>query len=179
MAYRARQRGQAGVEGFTEEEMSSCMKNAAPGAPELSALSFKTAFHGRLFGSLSLTRSKAIHKLDIPAFDWPVATFPALKYPLDEFRSENAETEARALHEVEQIIKKWAKTKPVAALIVEPVQAEGGDNHASASFFKALRTLTKEHGSECDSLSDLSMKPLREAWAEPADLSTFASFHDR
>ncbi|KAL8286893.1 hypothetical protein RQP46_003899 [Phenoliferia psychrophenolica] len=146
MAYRARERGEAGVEGFSGEEMSSCMKNQAPGSPELSVMSFKSAFHGRLFGSLSLTRSKAIHKLDIPAFDWPAVTFPLLKYPLSEFAAENAETEARALAEVEATIIEWKTKKPVAALIVEPVQSEGGDNHASPSFFKGLRTITKEHG---------------------------------
>ncbi|KAK4050167.1 4-aminobutyrate transaminase [Microbotryomycetes sp. JL201] len=144
MAYRARERGED--QSFTAEELSSCMKNQAPGAPELSALSFKTAFHGRLFGSLSLTRSKAIHKLDIPAFDWPAVAFPNLKYPLEEHKAENAEVEARVLAEVERTILEQKETKPVAALIVEPIQAEGGDNHASSNFFNALRTLTKDHG---------------------------------
>jgi 4-aminobutyrate aminotransferase/(S)-3-amino-2-methylpropionate transaminase len=37
-----------------------------------------------MFGSLSATRSKAIHKLDIPAFDWPCAEIPSYKYPLEE-----------------------------------------------------------------------------------------------
>ena len=146
MAYRARERGEN--QAFTEQELSSCMKNQAPGAPELSALSFKTAFHGRLFGSLSLTRSKAIHKIDIPAFDWPAVSFPQLKYPLEEHKAENAEVEARVLAQVEQVIIEQKKTKPVAALIVEPIQAEGGDNHASPNFFNALRTLTKDHGGQ-------------------------------
>jgi len=35
----------------------------------MSILSFTSAFHGRLFGSLSATRSKAIHKVGVPAFD--------------------------------------------------------------------------------------------------------------
>lgn len=73
MAYRARERGETagGKDGkvdFTQEEISSCMKNQAPGSPDLSILSFKHAFHGRLFASLSATRSKPIHKLDIPSF---------------------------------------------------------------------------------------------------------------
>jgi len=70
---RQHERGGAHIE-FTEEEMHSAMKNQSPGASQLSILSFKTAFHGRLFGSLSTTRSKPIHKVDIPAFDWPTAT---------------------------------------------------------------------------------------------------------
>lgn len=42
------------------------MLNHSPGSPELSVLSFKSGFHGRLFGSLSATRSKAIHKVHNP-----------------------------------------------------------------------------------------------------------------
>ncbi|GAA5975543.1 hypothetical protein JCM10908_005197 [Rhodotorula pacifica] len=147
MAYRARERGESGQQDFTSEELSSCMKNASPGAPDLVAMSFKSGFHGRLFGSLSLTRSKAIHKIDIPAFDWPAVPWPAIQYPLDEYAAENAEAEARAIAHVEETIKAQAKKgKKVAALIVEPVQSEGGDNHASPNFFKALRTVTREHG---------------------------------
>jgi 4-aminobutyrate aminotransferase/(S)-3-amino-2-methylpropionate transaminase len=123
------------------------MKNASPGSPDLVALSFESAFHGRLFGSLSLTRSKAIHKLDVPAFDWPVAPFPLLKYPLSEYTAENAEIEARALDETEKVIKRQKEIgRPIAVAVIEPVQAEGGDNHASKGFFKGLRTLTRENG---------------------------------
>ena len=61
---------------FSSDEISSAMNNQSPGSPHMSILSFKSAFHGRLFGSLSTTRSKPIHKLDTPAFDWPQASFP-------------------------------------------------------------------------------------------------------
>lgn len=33
---------------------------------------------------------------------------------------------------------------PVAGVIVEPIQAEGGDNWASPDFFRGLREITKE-----------------------------------
>ncbi|KAK5789270.1 hypothetical protein VI817_008394 [Penicillium citrinum] len=140
MYYRQLQRGGPNVE-FTEEEMQSTMNNQGPGSPQLSILSFKSAFHGRLFGSLSTTRSKAIHKLDIPAFDWPQATFPQLKYPLEEHVQENAAEEKRCLEEVERLIKEYHN--PVAAVMVEPIQSEGGDNHASPAFFQGLRDITK------------------------------------
>ena len=51
-------------------------------------------------GSLTCTHSKPIHKLDIPAFDWPVAPFPRLQYPLDQFERENEAEEKRCLSEV-------------------------------------------------------------------------------
>ncbi|GAM26467.1 hypothetical protein SAMD00019534_096420 [Acytostelium subglobosum LB1] len=128
---------------FSEEELQSCMKNQAPGSPALSILSFKKAFHGRTFGTLSTTRSKAIHKLDIPAFDWPAASFPDLKYPLEQHEKENRQEEDRCLAEVEKLIKTWHI--PVAGLIVEPIQAEGGDNWASPYFFQGLREITLKH----------------------------------
>lgn len=143
MYRRQRDRGGPAVE-FTEEEMESVMNNQSPGASELSILSFKSAFHGRLFGSLSTTRSKAIHKLDIPAFDWPQATFPLLKYPLDKYAEENARAEADSLAEVERLITSYHV--PPCAVVVEPIQSEGGDNHASPEFFRGLRTLTEKHG---------------------------------
>lgn len=141
---RQQQRGGYNVE-FTEEELTSSMNNKSPGAAsELSIMSFRTAFHGRLFGSLSTTRSKPIHKLDIPAFDWPQATFPLLKYPLEEHVEENRKAEQDSLAEVEHLIQTWHL--PPCAVIVEPIQSEGGDNHASPEFFRGLREVTKKHG---------------------------------
>ncbi|PWZ03075.1 4-aminobutyrate aminotransferase [Testicularia cyperi] len=148
MAYRARERGEQAQ--FTPDEMQSCMKNQAPGSPDLSILSFTSAFHGRLFGSLSATRSKAIHKLDIPSFNWPVVAWPDVKYPLSEHAKENAEAEKKSLAMVEEAIvnsnKAGSANGPVAAIIVEPIQSEGGDNHASPAFFQGLRDVTKKHG---------------------------------
>jgi 4-aminobutyrate aminotransferase/(S)-3-amino-2-methylpropionate transaminase len=140
---RRQERGGPDVD-FTAEEISSAMANQLPGSPNnMSILSFKTAFHGRLFGSLSTTRSKPIHKLDIPAFDWPQASFPLLKYPLEEHTEENAKEEQRCLEEVEHLLTTY-HNKP-AALVVEPIQSEGGDNHASPAFFKGLRAITRKH----------------------------------
>jgi 4-aminobutyrate aminotransferase/(S)-3-amino-2-methylpropionate transaminase len=140
---RQQQRGGAHVE-FTDLEIESSMNNTSPGAPDLSIMSFKTGFHGRLFGSLSTTRSKPIHKMDIPAFDWPQASFPSLKYPLQEHVKENEAEEKRCLEEAEHIIKTYHN--PVAAVVVEPIQSEGGDNHASPAFFQGLREITSRNG---------------------------------
>ena len=141
--YRRRQeRGGPEVD-FTVEEMKSAMENQSPGSPQLSILSFRTAFHGRLFGSLSTTHSKPIHKMDIPAFDWPQAPFPLLKYPLEDYTQENAAEEVRCLAETEDLIKTFRH--PVVAVVVEPIQSEGGDNHASPNFFRELRKLTKRY----------------------------------
>lgn len=133
-----------GAMDFTDEELRSVMLNKAPGSPDRAILSFEKGFHGRLFGSLSTTRSKALHKLDIPAFDWPVAPFPELKYPLKDHIRENAAEEERCLAEFEKIVTSYPPGH-IAAIIVEPVQSEGGDNHASADFFHGLRQITRKH----------------------------------
>lgn len=127
---------------FSKEDMESCMVNKAPGSPDYAILSFEGAFHGRTFGCLTATHSKAIHKLDIPAFPWPLTPFPKLKYPLEKHAAENTAEEDRCLAALEQIL---TTDKRIAAVIVEPVQAEGGDRHASPRFFCGIRSLTKKH----------------------------------
>jgi len=102
MHYQRRKRGWDAP--FTSEDNESCMMNHSPGSPDLAILSFSHAFHGRLFGSLSTTRSKPIHKLDVPAFDWPKAEFPLLKYPFEDHVQENERIENEALEKVENII---------------------------------------------------------------------------
>lgn len=40
---------------------------------------------------------------------------------------------------------KWRqKGKPVAGIVIEPIQAEGGDNHASPDFFIKLRNIARK-----------------------------------
>ncbi|QPG73325.1 hypothetical protein FOA43_000635 [Brettanomyces nanus] len=131
---------------FTEEEERSCMENLPPGNPELAVLSFKRAFHGRLFATASLTRSKPLHKMDMPSFHWPTGEFPAYKYPLEENEDQNKKEDARCLAIVEDRFKNWHC--PIAALIIEPIQSEGGDNHADAAFFQGLRDITLKYGAK-------------------------------
>lgn len=128
----------------TSEDVELVMKNQQPGLDRFKVISFEGAFHGRTLGSLSATRSKAIHKLDFPAFDWPVVPFPASRFPLEAHAAENREAEARSLEHVEALLR--AHPDEIAAVIIEPIQGEGGDKHASKQFFQALRLLTAEHG---------------------------------
>lgn len=143
MWYQSKKRGY--TTGFCAEENDSAMKNQSPGSPELAILSFERAFHGRLFATLSTTCSKPIHKLDFPSFKWPKAQFPSYKYPLSDNTAANKEEDDRCLAIVEDLLKNWSV--PVAAVLIEPIQSEGGDNHASNSFFQGLRDLTLKYGS--------------------------------
>jgi len=80
--------------------------------------------------------------MDIPAFDWPVASFPQLKYPLEDNIEYNKQEEAKCLEEVSKILK---SVKGIAGMIVEPIQAEGGDNWASPEFFRELRKISSKN----------------------------------
>lgn len=69
-----------------------------------------------------------MHKLDIPALDWPMAEYPKLRYPLEEHERENRQEENRCLELVHDEFLKSRKDGgiPIAGVIVEPIQAEGG-----------------------------------------------------
>uniref|UniRef100_A0A1I8JRQ5 4-aminobutyrate--2-oxoglutarate transaminase n=1 Tax=Macrostomum lignano TaxID=282301 RepID=A0A1I8JRQ5_9PLAT len=112
----------------SQQELDSTMLNERR-APAPLILSFKRSFHGRTLGVLSCTRSKAIHKLDVPAFQWPA------------HQEHNAKQEKLSLVQVEETVNRQRATEPVAGLIVEPILAEGGDIHARPEYFKALRSL--------------------------------------
>ncbi len=120
-----------------EDEQARILDNAGTGAV---VVAFDGAFHGRGLGPLSATHSKVIHKADMPAFRWPMAPFPGNRFPLARHAEENARREAEALAALERILD----GHEVAALLVEPVQSEGGDRHASPAFFQALAALARE-----------------------------------
>ncbi|CAF0781881.1 unnamed protein product [Didymodactylos carnosus] len=131
----------------TEEELQSTLLNKAPGSPNVTLMSFEGGFHGRTIGALACTHSKAIHKLDIPTFDWPIAPFPRYKYPLEENERENKKEDERCLARIEELFHEYNKNnKPVVGAIVEPVQSEGGDYHGSKEFFQNLQRIIKKNG---------------------------------
>jgi 4-aminobutyrate aminotransferase/(S)-3-amino-2-methylpropionate transaminase len=110
---------------------------------QLSVLSFQNGFHGRIGGTLTLTRSKPIQKIGIPQFNWPKAPFPLLKYPIKENKEYNDNEEARCLTELEDILISQSN---ICAMIVEPVQAEGGDHWATPQYFRNIRKLASKYG---------------------------------
>ena len=114
------------------------------GDTNMSVVSFKKGFHGRLMGSLSASRSKALHKVDIPAYNWPQATPPEYKYPLHENEEYNREQDNLALANVEHLIDTWET--PISAVILEPIQSEGGDNYFTPYFGRGIRELTLRKG---------------------------------
>ncbi len=162
----------------SQDDLAGCMVNRQRGINEMKVLSFEGGFHGRSLGALSATRSKPIHKLDIPAFAWPVAPFPAARFPLESFTAENQAAEAGSLAAVEAHLRGG----DIAAVIVEPIQGEGGDRHALPSFFQGLRALCTRYGAAfiVDEVQTGGGATgtfwAHEAWglADPPDMVTFS-----
>ena len=77
-------------------------------------------------------------------FDWPRIINPKIKFPLNKENLENVkELEKLAISQIESAISK--NPDDIAALIIEPVQGEGGDNHFRKEFFLELRRICDEH----------------------------------
>lgn len=105
---------------------------------------FHQAFHGRSGYTLSLTNTSDPRKyMFFPKFDWPRITTPKLHFPLTEQSIANTiELERKALSEIQTAIEQ--NPHSIAAIIIEPIQSEGGDNHFRDEFMQALRTLCDE-----------------------------------
>jgi L-lysine 6-transaminase len=106
---------------------------------------FKEAFHGRSGYTLSLTNTSDPRKYKyFPKFDWPRIVNPKLRFPLtDDVLAEVKEIEEIAISQIEMAVNQHRGD--IAALIIEPIQGEGGDNHFRQEFFQALRALADEH----------------------------------
>jgi len=105
----------------------------------------KDAFHGRTGYTLSLTNTADPRKTQyFPKFDWPRITCPKLSFPVTEaVVAEVEKLEEQAVSEIRQAVSE--RQDDVAALIIEPIQGEGGDNHFRPEFFRKLRALADEH----------------------------------
>ena len=109
------------------------------------AIHFKQAFHGRSGYTLSLTNTSDPRKYQyFPLFDWPRIINPKLYFPItDENLQETIKNEQLALLQIEQAIV--ANPDKVSCIIIEVIQAEGGDNHFRDEFFVELRRICDEN----------------------------------
>lgn len=105
---------------------------------------FREAFHGRSGYTMSLTNTDPNKVMYYPKFTWPRITNPKLRFPLEGVNLENTiGLEAQA---VKKIKAAFANNKDdIAAIIIEPIQGEGGDNHFRPEFMKMLRQLADEN----------------------------------
>ncbi|WP_293300753.1 L-lysine 6-transaminase [Pedobacter sp. UBA4863] len=105
---------------------------------------FEKAFHGRSGYTLSLTNTLPDKTKWFAKFDWPRVSTPQLKFPLNEDNLRTAEeTEAISIAQIKQA---FADNKDdICAIIIEPIQSEGGDNHIREEFLIKLRQLADEN----------------------------------
>lgn len=118
-------------------------KNEAAGidvGEDLQAMHLRHAFHGRSGYTMSLTNTDENKIARFPKFDWPRIDAPAVSFPADgglEALEDAALADARA----------WFAARPnrIACIIVEPIQAEGGDRHLSERFLRGLQQIAHDN----------------------------------
>ncbi len=129
------------------EAVEACIKLARYATGRENLIAFLGAFHGRTLGSLSLTASKAVQRRGFGpmmpgVFHAPFADCYRCRLGL------NPETcSAECLDYIEdEIFLHLVSPDEVAAIVLEPIQGEGGYIVAPNQFLQRLRELTRKHG---------------------------------
>jgi len=118
--------------------------SGVPGEKGQKILHFREAFHGRSGYTLSLTNTDPVKTDYFPKFDWPRVANPKLRFPLTaEVLADVRAAEEESLDQIERAFARYPDD--IAAIIIEPIQAEGGDNHFRAEFLQALERKAREH----------------------------------
>jgi len=121
------------------EAVENAVKIARASTRRPGIIAFGGAFHGRTFMTMALTGKVAPYKLGFGPF--PGSVFHA-RYP-NELHGVSV---GQALESLEHLFKAEIAPDQVAAIILEPVQGEGGFNVAPPEFFTALRAICDQHG---------------------------------
>ncbi len=111
-------------------------------------IAFYGAFHGRTYASMSLTASKPIHRKYFSPMMPNVIHVP-YPHPVHcPFKAKDPEECGQyALEFIEEwVFKRLVSPDEVAAVLIEPIQGEGGYVVPPLGFMQGLRKLTKEHG---------------------------------
>lgn len=104
---------------------------------------FHHAFHGRTGYALSVTYTRDRRKIKhFPRIDWLSMPTPKVKFPLQLNLEEVEQFEKISLGHVKNALATYRGE--IAAIIIEPIQSEGGDNHFRKEFLQGLRNLADE-----------------------------------
>lgn len=104
---------------------------------------FKEAFHGRSGYTMSLTNTDPVKIAHFPKFNWPRISNPKIKFPIEDNLNEIIAREEKSLNEIYTAIKN--NRDDIAVLVIEPIQAEGGDNFFRKEFHEKLREICSEN----------------------------------
>ncbi len=105
-------------------------------------VAFFGGFHGRTMGALSLTASKAVQRR---GFGPLVPGAFHVPYP-DPYRMGAQQAADQAIEAIERLFRTTAPADEVAAIVVEPVQGEGGYVVPPKAFFEELHRIARGHG---------------------------------
>ena len=122
-------------------------KNLAAGRGERGTeiLHFRRAFHGRTGYTMSLTNTDP-RKTDLFAkFNWPRVSVPFIDFSLggSERAADVIAREKKSEEEIMQLVR--TRGVDIAAIIIEPIQGEGGDNHFRGEWLQTLRRICDEN----------------------------------
>jgi 4-aminobutyrate aminotransferase len=130
------------------EAIEAAIKAAVYTTGRQKFLAFRGAFHGRTYGTLSLTASKAAQRRGFGPQALDVTHVPyanPIRFPLE--RREGEGVGRRVARYIEQtIFKTTVAPEDCAAIIVEPIQGEGGYVVPDQEFLPELRRICDEHG---------------------------------
>jgi L-lysine 6-transaminase len=122
-------------------------KNLAAGRGERGTeiIHFERAFHGRSGYTMSLTNTDPRKVAYFAKFPWPRVISPSIDFTLPPPQREvaAAEKEQLALKQIRDVLAQ--KGPDIAAIIIEPIQGEGGGNHFRGEFLQALRRVCDEN----------------------------------
>jgi len=122
-------------------------KNVAAGRGERGTeiIHFQGAFHGRSGYTMSLTNTDPKKTAYFAKFPWPRISTPMLNFALPdkERLADVVAKEKLAETQIRDVLAQ--KAADIAAVIIEPIQGEGGDNHFRPEFFQLLRRLCDEN----------------------------------
>lgn len=121
------------------EAVENAVKIARAHTGRPAVIAFGGAFHGRTLLGMALTGKVAPYKKGF-------GPFPADVYHVPYPKTYHGVGTAEALKGLHQLFQSDVDPARVAAIIVEPVQGEGGFYPAPADFLRALRALCDEHG---------------------------------
>jgi len=121
------------------EAIENAVKIARYATGRSALISFTGGFHGRTMLALALTGKVAPYKIGFGPMPGEIFHVP---FP-DNFRGRGT---AASLAALETIFKSDVEPERVAAILIEPVQGEGGFNVAPFAFLRELRALCDRHG---------------------------------
>jgi len=129
------------------EAIEAAFKLARYATGRQNVIAFYGAFHGRSYGSLSLTASKPAQRQNyFPLVPGTFHAFYANPYR-PPFDTDPARTTEVCLNYIEQtLFQTVTPASDVAAIIVEPIQGEGGYVVPAPGFLAGLRQLCDRHG---------------------------------